>query len=82
MALWWIGNIVALVVVVPVVVLILNEVLRPALEIKQYADDIANYGGEFGRHLDALQGLDRTRELAQGVSNELARYGRTLEAIR
>ena len=33
MALWWIGNILLIFVIPPVVLLLLNKVLRPILEI-------------------------------------------------
>jgi hypothetical protein len=79
--LWWIGDFIFLLVIVPVVVLILNEVVRPALEIRRYADDIATFGGQFGGHLDALQGLERTRELAGQARGGLERYSRTLDEI-
>ena len=44
MWLWWIANIVLLVVVVPVVLLLANRVIRPAVEIQRYADDILEHG--------------------------------------
>jgi hypothetical protein len=44
LALWWIGNLLLIGVVAPVVVLLLNRVLRPTFEIKQYADDILDHG--------------------------------------
>ena len=82
MILWWLGVTVYLVVIVPVVVLILNQVIRPALEIREYADDITRFGSLFGRHLDALRGLSTTHERAREARAELERYGRALERIR
>ena len=39
MILWWIGNLVLLLVVAPVCLYFLNRVLRPVFEIRAYVDD-------------------------------------------
>ncbi len=58
--LWWIANLVFLLVIVPVVVIILIQLLRPINEIRMYADDIAEHGGLFGPHLgEATSGLQQ-----------------------
>ncbi len=82
MTLWWIGNIIFLFVVIPVVVLILGQVFSPAKQIGVYADDISKHGVQFGPHLDALQELGTTRELVRSISPELERYVRALDQIR
>ncbi len=81
MTLWWIGNIIFVGVVIPVVIVITGQVLSPARQIKVYADDILEYGGQFGPHLDALQDLGRTRELVRAINPELERYIRALDQI-
>jgi hypothetical protein len=81
MFIWWLGVILYLVVVVPVVLLVLNGVIQPALQIKKYADDIYDYGSRFGRHLDQAQGLATSRDLVRRVNGELERYGRALEEL-
>lgn len=59
----WIGIVILLVVAV-VVVALFNRTMRPALEINGYADDILEGGLAINRNLDALEQLDRTRQLA------------------
>ena len=80
MTLWWIGNIVFLLVLVPVV-LILQSVLEPAKQIEQYADDIKRHGGQFGPHLHSLQGLNRTRDLVRQVGADVERYAHAIDRI-
>ncbi len=81
MALWWIGNAVLLLVVIPAVVVVAQRVLRPALEIRRYADDAAEHGALLPSHLDPLEDLDRTRELAGHVATGLERYRRALDEL-
>ena len=62
----WIG-LVAGVVVAGVVVVLFNSIIRPALEIKRYADDILNAGLGIARNLDGVDKALRTGELATAV---------------
>ena len=82
MTLWWIGNAVFVLLIIPVVVVILNRVLEPANHILTYANDITAHGERFGPHLEALQDLGRTRELARQINVDIERYARALEQIR
>jgi hypothetical protein len=82
MILLWIGNIIFLFVVIPVVVIILRRVVTPALEIKGYADDITEHGAQFAPHLGALSELTTTRDLVKQVNADLERYVRALERTR
>ena len=52
MALWWIGNAILLVVVVPVLVALLNRVLAALERIRAATDDILDGGVELTRQLD------------------------------
>lgn len=82
MILWWIGAILLLFVIVPVVALVLHRLLRPALEIKAYADDIAQSGALFAPHLaGAVEELATTQRLVAKVRPELARYAQALERL-
>lgn len=82
MTLWWIGVIVFVVVILPVVALILHRLLRPALQIKSYADDITPKVGLFGPHIaGAVSELATTQRLVARVRPELERYGRALERL-
>jgi len=81
MTLLWIGNLLFLFVVIPVVVIILRRVLSPATEIKAYADDITEHGAQFAPHLGALSDLTTTRELVREVNTGLERYAKALDRI-
>jgi hypothetical protein len=64
MALWWIGNAVLLLVIVPVLVALLNRVLAALERIRGAADDILAGGvalvGELDAAPDLLATTDRT----------------------
>ncbi|MFN2388980.1 MAG: hypothetical protein ABR575_05170 [Actinomycetota bacterium] len=81
MTLWWIGNIVFIGVIIPVVILLLNRVLRPAVEIGRYADDVLEHGVILIAHLDATDELVKTRDLVKKVGAGVGRYGAALERI-
>lgn len=82
MTAWWIGNIVYLAVIVPVVVLLLTLMLRPALQISRHADEVAESGESLAPHLDGLEELARTPELLREVTVGLERYGNALDELR
>jgi hypothetical protein len=64
MVLWWIGNVILLVVVLPVVIFLLNRVLAALERIRAAADDILAGGvalvGELDGVPEALAVTDRT----------------------
>ena len=74
MWLWWIGNAVLLVAVVPVVLLLANRVMRPALEIKRYADDILEHAVGLTENLEPLPAVADTRDLVSAVKGLAVRY--------
>ena len=80
--LWWIGNIIFVAVIIPVVVVILIQVLTPIREIRSYADEIAERGGLFGPHLDATAELAKTRALVKEVNAGVVAYIQALDRIR
>jgi hypothetical protein len=72
MVLWWIGNIVLLLVVFPVVIFLLNRVLAAVERIRGATDEILSGGvaliGELGGVPDALATTDTTvQEVAVGA---------------
>jgi hypothetical protein len=82
MTLWWIADIVLIVVVLPVVVAILVQVLIPLFQIKRYADFIIESGALFGPHLDEITGeLLKTRELIKQAGPEIVRYSRAVDNL-
>jgi hypothetical protein len=69
----WIGLALGAVVLVLVVGL-LNRVLRPALEIKRYADHILEGATAISRNLEDADQLARTRELAAALPGLATAY--------
>jgi hypothetical protein len=81
MTLWWIGDIVLLVVVVPVVVYLLHGVLRTARSIVPSVRRIATMAAAGSKDLDATVLLLTTQEqVAQTVAG-VANYGGSLDVI-
>jgi hypothetical protein len=79
--LWWIGNAVLLVVVVPVVVYLLNGVLQAARSIVPTVDGLATVAAAASKDLAAAGMLVTTREqVAQTVAG-VAEYGGSLDVI-
>lgn len=81
MAWWWIGNILLLVAVIPVVLLLLNRVIRPTFEIKAYADDVLDHGVKLTGTLDSVPRLAKTKELTGVARQNVSRYGAALERL-
>jgi len=72
MVLWWIGNVILLVVVLPVVIFLLNRVLAALERIRGATDDVLAGGvaliGELNGLPEALAVTDETvREVSVGA---------------
>jgi hypothetical protein len=72
MVLWWIGNIILLVVILPVVIFLLNRVLAALERIRHATDDILAGGvalvGELAPVSEALATTDTTvKEISVGA---------------
>ena len=75
MALWWIGNAILLLVVVPVLVALLNRVLAALERIRGAADDILAGGGTLTDELDEVPELLATTDRTiHDVSTGAVRY--------
>jgi hypothetical protein len=75
MVLWWIGNVILLVVVLPVVIFLLNRVLAALERIRAAADNILAGGVALIGELDGLPGaLAVTDETVKEVSVGAVRY--------
>jgi hypothetical protein len=81
MTLWWIGNAVLLLVVIPVVLYLLNGVLTAARSIVPSVGKIADVAAAGSKDLDAtallLTTQDQVRQTVAGVAN----YGGSLDVI-
>jgi hypothetical protein len=75
MVLWWIGNVILLVVVLPVVIFLLNRVLAALERIRGATDNILAGGGALIGELDGLpEALAVTDETVREVSVGAVRY--------
>ncbi len=81
MVLWWIGNVLLLLVVIPVVLILADRLLRPIQEIRRYADDILDHGVGLTSTLDAVPRLVTTAELSATARGLVGRYGAALRRI-
>jgi hypothetical protein len=81
--LWWIGNVILLVVVLPVVIFLLNRVLAALERIRAAADDILAGGvalvGELDGVPEALAVTDRTiKDVSVGAVRYAGSVGKLL----
>lgn len=81
MTLWWIGNIVLIALVIPVVVVILISVIKPAASIKRRSDEVAALGSSIMVNADAVRDLVETQRLVGMTGAGIRRYGAALDEI-
>jgi hypothetical protein len=81
MTLWWIGSIVLLVVVLPVVVVLLRGVLESARSIVPSVERIATTAEAGSKDLDAAALLVTTRTQVEQTVAGVAAYGGSLDVI-
>lgn len=81
MTLWWIGSILLLVVVFPIVVYLLRGVLEAAESIVPTVGEIATVAKAGSKDLDAAPLLLTTREQAKQTIAGVAEYGGSLDVI-
>ena len=81
MTLWWIGNVVLLVVIIPVVVYLLKGVLDAARGIVPSVSRIAAAAQAGSRDLDAVPLLLTTQAQVKQTVEVVADYGGSLDVI-
>ena len=81
MTLWWIGNVVLLVIVLPVVVYLLHRVLNAAKSIVPSVHQIANVAAAGSKDLDAAALLLTTQDQVERTVAGVANYGGSLDII-
>jgi hypothetical protein len=81
MTLWWIGDIVLLVVVVPVVIYLLHGVLTEARGIGPSVQRIAAAANAGSKDLDAAPLLLTTQDQVAKTVEGVAGYGGSLDVI-
>jgi hypothetical protein len=81
MILWWIGDIVLLLAVLPLVVYLLRGVLATAQGIVPHVDKIATVATAGSRDLDAVPLLLTTQDQVKRTVETVADYGGSLDVI-
>lgn len=81
MTLWWIGNIVLLLVIVPVVVVLLRGVLNAAKSVESAVEALVPVAKAASKDLDAAELLVTTQSQANQTIGVVANYGGSLDAI-
>jgi hypothetical protein len=81
MTLWWIGDVVLLAVVLPVVVILLRSVLDAAKSIVPSVQEIAKVAAAGSKDLDAAVLLLTTQDQVTQTVAVVADYGGSLDVI-
>jgi len=81
MLLWWIGNAIFLVVVVPVVVVLLQRLARSALDVGKRIDTIHDQAGGIVVAVDDVKALIPTRDAVKKVGAGLTRYVKAVDRL-
>ena len=81
MTLWWIGDILLLVVILPVVIYLLHGVLTAARSIVPSVQEIASAAAAGSKDLDSAALLVTTRGQVEQTVAGVANYGGSLDVI-
>jgi hypothetical protein len=74
MVLWWIGNVIFILIVIPVVVVLLQRLARSASDVGKRVDTIYDQSGGIVIALDDVKALIPTRDAVKRVGAGLTRY--------
>lgn len=81
MTLWWIGNILLVVVIFPVVVYLLWGVLDAAKRVTSTVEAMIPVGQAISKDLDAVELLNTTQTQVSQTIGVVAGYGASLDVI-
>ncbi len=81
MILWWIGNAIFVLVVIPVMVVLLARLVKPVVAIEKHVNVIHQDAGRIVVALDGVKGLITTRDLVKRVGGGLTRYVTAVDRI-
>jgi hypothetical protein len=81
MILWYIAALLLIFAIPPVVLLLLNNVLKPIKEIDRYVEDVLEHGVLLTATLDSVPNLIRTCELTGTCRLNVTRYGLALARL-
>ncbi|MGH3766347.1 MAG: hypothetical protein ACRDS0_16370 [Pseudonocardiaceae bacterium] len=81
MTLWWIGNAILFLVVIPVVVVLLQRLMRATADIGKQVDTIHGQAGGIVVAVDDVKALIPTRDAVKRVGAGLTRYVQAVARI-
>jgi len=81
MALWWIGNAIFILVVIPVVVVLLQRLMRSVLDVGKQIDTIHDQAGGLVVATGDVKALIPTQEAVTRVGAGLTRYVQAVARI-
>ena len=81
MVLWWIGNAIFFFVVIPVVVVLLQRLMRSVLDVGKCIDTIDDQAGGIVVAVDDVKALIPTRDAVKRVGSGLTRYVQAVDRI-
>jgi len=81
MTLWWIGNLLLAIVVIPFVLVLLTRLMKPINDIGHEADAVLAGGVTIASQLDLLAGLVPTKEGITKIRAGVLAYGAALDKI-
>jgi hypothetical protein len=81
MALWWIGNTIFILVIIPVVVVLLQRLARSAVDVGKRIDIIHDQAGGIVIAVDDVKALIPTRDAVKRVGAGLTRYVQAVARI-
>jgi integral membrane sensor domain MASE1 len=79
--LWWIGNAIFVLVVIPVVLVLLVRLVKPVAAIERNVNLIHQDAGRIVVALDGVKALVTTRDLVKRVGGGLTRYVTAVDRI-
>jgi hypothetical protein len=79
--LWWIGNAVFVLVVIPVVVFLLLGLRKSVVDIGTHVDVIHDRAGHIVTSLGAVPALLKVRDLVKSVGAKLLRYANAVDRL-
>ena len=81
MALWWIGNAIFILVIIPVVVVLLQRLARSVLDVGKHINTIHDQAGGLVIAVDDVKALIPTRDAVKQVGAGLTRYVKAVDRI-
>jgi hypothetical protein len=81
MALWWIGNAIFILVVIPVVVVLLHRLMSAVFDIGKHVNAIHGQAQGIVVAVDDVKQLIPTRDAVKQVGAGLARYVKAVDRI-